>query len=99
MEDSDIDFDRNLTGSSSSSSDEDFSELANFDDIYQDILEEEYGLEQIDGLHQLSYNEPPNEFEAEEIIITESDISASQEYEHLNSHLYDLQQENCSLSN
>lgn len=57
--------------------------MANFDDIYQDMMEEEYGLEQIDGspikprsqyMMEMPYHP---DFEADEIIITESDISAS----------------------
>jgi hypothetical protein len=41
MVEDEIDF----SGSSSSSSDEDLSEMANFDDIYQDLINNEYGLE------------------------------------------------------
>ena len=39
---------------------------------------------------------PDDEYGAEEIIITESDISASQEYQHFN---YHLEQENSNISN
>lgn len=42
------------------------------------MMSEEYGLEHIDGfpMKQMSYM-PEEEYGAEEIIITESDISAS----------------------
>ena len=84
------------SSSSSSSSDEDLSDLANFDDIYQDMMMDEYGLEQIDNPSPLRPLMPEDEYGAEEIIITESDISASEAYEHLN---YHLEQENCNVSN
>ena len=79
----DVDFSRDIAGSSSSSSssDEDFSDLANYDDIYSDLMLDEYGLEQIDGSPMRPITDvPEDEYGAEEIIITESDISASQEY-------------------
>jgi sensor histidine kinase YesM len=60
-------------------------------------MEDEYGLEHIDGSPMKAMSQlPVEEYGAEEIIITESDISASQEYEHLN---YHLEQENCNISN